>query len=122
MPLQFHKMAIPAHRAAVAAGEQGKFWEYHDKLFELEKLTNDAIHGIAPELQLDIEKFTADINSKKVTQKINKDLADAQKAGVTGTPTIFINGRKLKKKSLEGFQLMIDEELAKVKNNEQKEL
>lgn len=122
MPLQFHKMAVPAHKAAVAAGEQGKFWEFHDKLFELDKLTNEAINKIAPELKLDMKKFTTDFNSPKITQKINKDLADAQAAGVTGTPTVFINGRKLQKKSLEGFQQMIDKELARLNSNEPKEL
>ena len=121
MPLQFHKMAVPAHKAALAAGEQGKFWEYHDKLFDLDKLTIQGINSIAPELNLDMSKFTADVKSPQIIRKINKDLADAQKAGVTGTPTVFINGRRLQKKSPEGFQQMIDEELAKLKNNEPKE-
>lgn len=113
MPLQFHKMADPSHRAAVAAGEQGKFWEFHDKLFALETLTDEGINGIAVELNLDLVKFKADMEAPKTRMMINKDLDDAQKAGVTGTPTIFINGRRLQQRSVEGFQQMIDEELAK---------
>jgi protein-disulfide isomerase len=115
MPLQFHKMADPAHRAALAAREQGKFWEYHDILFGAEKLTNELFDATAAELGLDITKFKADMASPKIRMMINKDLADAKKAGVTGTPTIFVNGRKLQQRSLPGFQQLIDEELAKKK-------
>jgi protein-disulfide isomerase len=112
MPLNFHKMAQPAHRAAMAAEMQGKFWEFHDRLFAAKALSNELIDTTAVELGLDIDKFKKDINSPVVLQKINKDLQDAQKAGVTGTPTIFINGRKLSERSLQGFQKLIDEELA----------
>jgi protein-disulfide isomerase len=115
MPLQFHKMADPAHRAALAAGEQGKFWEFHDKLFSAKKLSNELIDATAAQLGLDITKFKADMNSPKIRMLINKDLADAKKAGVTGTPTVFINGRKLQQRSMAGFQQLIDEELAKKK-------
>lgn len=115
MPLQFHKVADPAHRAALAAGEQGKFWEYHDKLFAAKKLSVPLIDTIATELNLDMVKFKADMNSPKIRLMINKDLADAKKAGVTGTPTVFVNGRKLQQRSLPGFQKLIDEELAKKK-------
>ncbi|WP_163339317.1 thioredoxin domain-containing protein [Desulfopila sp. IMCC35008] len=115
MPLQFHKMADPAHRAALAAGEQGKFWEFHDKLFAAKKLSNELIDATAAELALDITKFKADMDSPKIRMMINKDLSDAKKAGVTGTPTVFINGRKLQQRSLQGFQKLIDEELTKKK-------
>ncbi len=113
MPLNFHKMAEPAHKAAMAAGLQGKFWEYHDKLFMAKKLSNELILNVATEVGLDIEKFKKDMNSSIVQQKIRKDLADAQQAGVTGTPTVFINGRKLSQRSPQGFQQIIDEEIAK---------
>jgi len=96
----------------MAAEMQGKFWEFHDRLFAAKALSNELIDTTAVELGLDIDKFKKDINSPVVLQKINKDLQDAQKAGVTGTPTIFINGRKLSERSLQGFQKLIDEELA----------
>ncbi|NNK57194.1 MAG: thioredoxin domain-containing protein [Desulfofustis sp.] len=111
MPLRFHKFADPSARAALAAHKQGKFWEFHDKLFGVEKLSNEVIDNIAVELQLDIAKFNKDMNSPEIRQIVNKDLLDAQKAGVTGTPTIFINGKKLKNRSLAGFQALIDKEL-----------
>ncbi len=111
MPLRFHKFAEPSARAALAAHKQGKFWEFHDKLFGVEKLSDEVINNVAVELQLDMDQFTQDMNSPEIRQMVNKDLLDAQKAGVTGTPTIFINGKRLKNRSLAGFQAMIDKEL-----------
>jgi protein-disulfide isomerase len=113
MPLRFHKMAEPAARAALAAGEQEKFWEFHDELFAAEKLNEEVITATAVKLGLDMEKFARDLNSPAIKQQINQDLRDAQEAGVTGTPTIFINGKKLKNRSLQGFQTMIADELKK---------
>ena len=111
MPLRFHKFADPSARAALAAHKQGKFWEFHDKLFSVEKLNNEVINNVAVEMQLDMAQFKKDMNSPEIRQMVNKDLLDAQKAGVTGTPTIFVNGKKLKNRSLAGFQAMIDKEL-----------
>jgi len=113
MPLQFHQMAEPAAIAALAAGEQGKFWEFHDKLFAAPQLSPDVVTKIAQDLGLDMTRFESDRNSPMLRQKLGKDMSDAQKAGVTGTPTVYINGRKLKQRSPEGFQSMINEELAK---------
>ncbi len=111
MPLRFHKFADPAARAALAAGEQGKFWEFHDELFAAEKLSDEVIRETAVKLGLDMTRYEADMNSPAIKQKISKDLRDAQAAGVTGTPTIFINGQRLKNRSPQGFQAMINEAL-----------
>jgi protein-disulfide isomerase len=113
MPLQFHEMAEPAARAALAAHEQGKFWEFHDKLFTAPQLNAAALTSIASGLGLDMTRFDTDMKSPAIRQKVNKDMLDAQKAGVTGTPTVYINGRKLKQRSPEGFQALIDDELKK---------
>ena len=113
MPLNFHKQAAPAALAALAAGNQGKFWEYHDELFASPKLTNNSFDAIAKKLGLDLEKFKKDMASPTIQQKLGKDLLDAREAGVTGTPTIFVNGVKLKKRELPAFQKLIDETLAK---------
>ena len=110
-PVRSHKYAETAARAALAADKQGKFWEFHDKLFAVEKLSDEVINNVAVELQLDMAQFNKDMNSPEIRQMVNKDLLDAQKVGVTGTPTIFINGKKLKNRSLAGFQEMIDREL-----------
>jgi len=113
MPLNFHKMADPAARAALAADMQGKFWEYHDKLFKAAKLTPQLLDETAKQIGLDMAKFEKDRNSAEVQQRIRKDMVDAQKADVTGTPTVFINGRKLSQRSAQGFQQLIDQELKK---------
>lgn len=112
MPLSFHKMADPSHRAAMAADMQGKFWEFHDRLFTAPKLSNQLITDIATELGLDMEKFKKDMNSSLVRQKVQKDIGDAKRAEVTGTPTVFINGRRVSDRSQQAFQNMINEELA----------
>lgn len=114
MPLSFHKMAAPAALAALAADNQGKFWEYHDKLFLAKKLSEKELIAIAESLQLEMERFNADRASQETRARLQKDMRDAQKAGVTGTPTVFVNGRQLKQRSLAGFQSLIDEELQKL--------
>lgn len=105
MPLSMHKMAEPAARAAFAAQEQGKFWEFHDKLFDQPKITPETFTIIATELGLDLSRFEKDLNSAAIKAKLRKDLADAQKAGVTGTPSIFVNGRVLQERSPSGFRI-----------------
>jgi protein-disulfide isomerase len=111
MPLRFHEFADPAARAALAAGAQGKFWEMHDILFATQELSDQAIADAAAKLGLDMSRFNQDMNSPAIRQQINKDLQAAQDAGVTGTPTIFVNGKRVKNRSPEGFQFMIDQEL-----------
>jgi len=113
MPLRFHKFAGPSALAALAAAEQGKFWEFHDELFAISpKLDPAAITKIAKKLGLDMDKFAKDTASPAIRQKLAKDLYDAQEAGVTGTPTIFINGIRLKTRTLPAIQQIIDDELA----------
>lgn len=116
MPLDFHKMARPAAYAALAAQEQGKFWKFHDLLFSEKNLSLKAIDKIAADLKLDMKKFKADMKSPEILAKVEKDIQDAQKAGVTGTPTVFINGRRPQQRSPQGYQTIIDEELQKLAN------
>ena len=91
-PLGFHKKAIPAAIAANCAGEQGKYWEVHNFLFENpDKLDAASILNSAEELGLDKAKFEACTNDKKSKEKeITKDFEDGQKYGVRGTPSCFI--------------------------------
>jgi protein-disulfide isomerase len=112
-PLTFHEVATSAALAALAAGNQGKFWEFHDALFEAPKLNTTTIDTIATQLGLDIKKLKEDMESPQIQQKLAKDIFDAQEAGVRGTPTIIINGILLKERSLAAIQKIIDEELAK---------
>lgn len=111
LPLKFHKLAEPSAKAALAAQEQGKFWPFHDRLFAEQKLTEESIKKTAADLKLDMPRFEKDMESAKVQSALQKDMLDAQNAGVTGTPTIFINGRTPKQRSLEGLQSIIDDEL-----------
>jgi len=112
-PLKMHDLAQPAALAALAAGKQEKFWEYHDKLFAEKKIEQPDFERIAEELELDLAKFQEDMQSPELINHLRNDMTEAQQNGITGTPTIFINGRKVKKRSLIGFQTLIDQELEK---------
>jgi len=112
-PLSNHNQALPAALAAMAAAEQGKFWEYHDELFRNQNsLNSEKYLEIAQKLGLDLKKFSLDMMRPSLRQKIEQDVAEAHKVGVTGTPTIFINGRKLKNRDFTAISKLIDDELA----------
>jgi predicted DsbA family dithiol-disulfide isomerase len=114
LPLQMHKQAKPAALASIAAHEQGKFWQMHDALFTVSKdLSKENIEKAAKDIGLDMEKFKKDLTSPTVQAKLKKDMVDAGKAGVGGTPTLFINGRQVKGRGENVLQEMIDQELAK---------
>jgi protein-disulfide isomerase len=113
-PLRNHRNAMKAASAALAAEGQGKFWEFHDILFKNYNRLNDKFIGeTATVLQLNQEQYEKRMNSPEVLNQIQKDIQDGQKAGVRGTPTIFINGRILQDRSLNGFKTIIDNELKK---------
>lgn len=114
-PLRSHKQAKPAAFAAYAAQKQGKFWEYHDELFlNMKTLGPQKFLEIATNLGLDIEQFMKDMADPETHKKIDQEVRDGSMAGVKGTPAIFINGRRVKDRSLNGFQKIINEELAKI--------
>ena len=94
LPLtRIHPQAIPAAKAAWAAQQQGKFWEYHDALFEQQdKLGEELYLEVANNLGLDIEKFNSDRQSEAATNSIETDVKLAQKIGVSGTPFFVMNG------------------------------
>ena len=115
-PLSFHKQALPAALASVAAAEQGRFWEYHDELFlKQSRLGSELYLEIARNLGLDLKKFSLDMMRPSLRQRVEQDVADGNKAGVTGTPAIFVNGRRVKQRDIETMSRLIDEELAAVK-------
>ncbi|HEU4682995.1 MAG TPA: DsbA family protein [Nitrospira sp.] len=93
---QIHNWAGPAAVASEAASNQGQFWEMHDRLFARQsELGMSTIWDIAQELGLDQAQFLADFQSQKVFNRVNRDIAEGQRAGVDGTPTVFINGMVL---------------------------
>lgn len=113
-PLRNHKFAMPAAIAALAAAKQGKFWEFHDLLFKnYNHLNEQKIKEIAQQLNLDMEKFENDQKDPKIRAMINQDLVEGNRAGVRGTPTVFINGRLLRNRSTAGFQELIEKALKK---------
>lgn len=113
-PLANHKYAHKAATAALAANVQGKFWEFHNKLFKNYKVINDTkIQDIAKELGIDIEKFNKDMQSPAIKSLIARDMNNGRQIGIRGTPTVFINGKTLKNRSLQGIYQVIEAELKK---------
>jgi len=92
--LATHQYALKAAEAAEAAGEQGKFWEYHDLLFaNQDNLKTEDLKNYAKQVGLDMKKFNEALDSGKNKDKVLSDLDDGEKFGVTSTPTFFINGQ-----------------------------
>ena len=114
-PLSFHANAKPAAMASMAAHEQGKFWEYHDKLFANQRaLDRASLERYAQEIGLDVAKFKAAMDSNKFEAAIAADVAEATRVGVNGTPSFFINGRSLVgAQPVDAFKRVIDAELKK---------
>src|SRR5207253_8326783 len=115
LPLPFHPNALPAAIAARAAGEQGKFWEMHDKLFANQQtLDRGTYEKYAQELRLDMARFKAALDAEKHKSDIQADSAQASKLGANGTPAFFINGVELSgAQPFEAFKSRIDTELKK---------
>ena len=99
----------------MAAERQGKFWEFHDRLFEnYNRLNDQTIGQIASALNLDLVEFEKSMRDPAIEEKIRQDVYDGRQAGVNSTPSVFINGRRLRNRSLEGFQEAIDKELQRL--------
>jgi len=114
-PLRMHHNARAAATAALAAQKQGKFWPLHDLLYEnYNKLNPQKIRELAEQAGLDMTRFDQDRKDPKLQERINADMQEGQKIGVHGTPSIFINGRRLQQRSMAGFSQMIEAELAKL--------
>jgi predicted DsbA family dithiol-disulfide isomerase len=110
-PLDSHKNAAPAARAAVAAQAQGKFWELADLLFEHQReLSPEKIAQLARQAGVDVAKFDTARESEAVQQRVDKDKQEGIDLGVQGTPSLFINGRAYKE-GLQGLSKYLKEEL-----------
>jgi protein-disulfide isomerase len=114
LPLtSIHPNAMPAAEAAQCANEQGKFWEFHDKLFSTETLSPEVYTQYAQELGLDMTKFNDCVSTHKYAKTIQDDSDFAIGLGVNSTPTFFINGLALiGAQPLTAFTSVIDKELA----------
>jgi protein-disulfide isomerase len=88
-----HPHALAAAGAAEAAAVQGQFWEMHDRLFHRQHaLEDDDLRSYAEELGLDVEQFDRDLVSPEIAERIRRDVESGLAAGVSGTPTLFLDG------------------------------
>ena len=111
-----HGYARKAAIAALAAAKQGKFWEIHEKLFANQKDLSDVkVEAIAGDLGLNMEQFNRDLKDSAIASLIDRDMNNGRQANVQGTPSIFVSGRLLNQRSLQGFQQAIEAELKKKK-------
>lgn len=109
-PLSFHPNAKPAALASECAAEQGKFGEYHDKLFENQTALSAAnLKQYAVDLGLNVEQFNQCLDTAEYSSKVDAQFAEGSQFGVSGTPTFFINGQKLVgAQPTESFEAVID--------------
>ena len=114
---QIHPQAFKASEAAHCAGDQGKFWEYHDRLFvNQQQLQPEELKQHATALGLDAAAFNACLDSSKYGERVRDGVAQGTRLGVNSTPTIYINGRMLSgAQPYETFVSVIDEELSRSK-------
>jgi protein-disulfide isomerase len=110
-----HQQAQGAAEAANCAAEQGKFWEYHDRLFQNQQaLHPPSLKQYAGDLGMNVEQFNSCFDSGKYRGDVMQDMAEAQRLGVSGTPAFFVNGRFLSgAQPYEAFAQIINEELAR---------
>jgi len=116
--IHIHSNAELAARAAEAAGRQGKFWEMHDLLFENQSdwahqsNAEDTFIKYAQRLNLSVEQFKNDLNSKEVREKVENDYQHSIQSGIDATPTFFLNGKKIQNpRSYEEFKNLIQQAL-----------
>ena len=121
-PIRSHKYALKAAVAALAAEPQGKFWEFHDMLFSnYNRLNDQKIQEIVGLLALDETKFKEQQNNPAITKRIRQDYEEGIRIGVRGTPTIFINGKKLRDRGVQSMEAAIEKELQKQQEKSQEE-
>ncbi len=116
-PLPIHPDAPLAHEASLVAGEQGKFWEMHDLLFLNQRaMKREDLIKYAKQLGLDMKRFNKKLDAGEFKPVIRADIGEGQKLGVRGTPTFFINGRRVVGAlPFETFRGIVEEELKKPK-------
>jgi protein-disulfide isomerase len=109
LPATMHPNAMPAAKSSVAAGKQGKFWEMHDIMFQnARELSSDKLKDYAGRIGLDVARWEKDFASPEVQQEVDRDMTLARASDVTGTPTFFVNGKRVMNRSVDGFKDMIE--------------
>jgi len=115
--LAFHKRAMPAAEATMAAHAQGKFWEMHDIVFANMRALGDAdLEKYAQQAGLDMAKYKKAMSSRQYKKQIEADMALAEKVRSRGTPSFYVNGRNIRgAQPYENFEKLVKEELEKAK-------
>jgi protein-disulfide isomerase len=113
-PIEGHDAAPLAHKAAMAAQEQGKFWEMHDRIFANQRaMTRDDLIGHAKALGLDVPRFTAALDAPAAAALLERNKREGEALGVDGTPTFFVNGTPVVgAQPLQAFSAAVDKALA----------
>lgn len=110
-PLSGHEHSLPAALAAMAAHQQGKFWQMNERLFANQSsLEREDLFRFAEQIGLDMERFRRDFESEAVAQAVQADRQQGEALGLSGTPTFFVNGRRVEG-GIEELSPLIDEEL-----------
>ena len=111
-----HQNALGAAKAAIAAGKQGKFWEMHDILYQNQtELAPDKLTEYAKKIGLDVPRWQRDMGSPEVQKEVSSEVGDGRAADVDATPTFFVNGKRLKQRSMDDFKQAIDAALKDAK-------
>ncbi len=115
-PLKMHAFAMKAAKASIAADSFGKFWEYHDLIFQnYSTLSDKKLDDFRETLKLDKAKFDKRMEDPKTLERIQKDAAAGEDAGITGTPTVFVNGRLVRPATQEGIEAAVEKALKDMK-------
>src|SRR2546425_4521579 len=115
-PLNIHQYARQAAVASMAAHQQGKFWQLHDRMFQnFSAINEENIKKWAKEVGMNMTEFEKIMQSGSMETAVQKDIADGAAARVLGTPTLFVNGKRMQERSFEAFKKTILEELAAAK-------
>lgn len=108
-----HEYSRNAARAALAARQQGKFWEMYDMLFKnQQELDYEHLTAYAEAIGLDKAQFDRDMASAEIEAQLRADIAEGRRAAITGTPTFFVNGKRVTSRSFESLRMMIEESLS----------
>jgi protein-disulfide isomerase len=111
-PLTQHSEAFKAAEAAEAAREQGKYWEYIHVLMQNQSaLTVEKLKGYATEVGLDRARFDSALDSGKFKESVQTDVDEGNRLGLKGTPTLFINGRRVSVRTYEDLKALVDSAL-----------
>lgn len=121
-PLPGHKNSMTSALAVEAAGKQGKYWEMHDIVFENQKdwgeqrfADSKIFENYARQIGLDMDRYSQDIRSQELRDRVERDRRAGQRLGITGTPTFFLNGEKIETpRGYENFKTLIQSTISKI--------